>query len=359
MIGRVILENGIVFEGKCFGKIKDTIGEVIFNTGMTGYQEILTDPSYYGQIVLMNYPLIGNYGINLDDSQSNSPKVKGLIVREKCNNPSNWRCEMNLDTYLKQNNIIGLEGIDTRELSKIVRTKGSMKGIITTRDIDDIELNEMFNNFSNYDAVSKVTRKDITKIEGAGIHLGVLDFGIKENILKSFSNRGCKITVFPAFTNETEILKHNIDGLFLSNGPGDPEDLTGVIETVRKLILQIPVTGICLGHQIISLALGAKTKKMKFGHHGCNHPVKNINTGRVTITSQNHGYVVNKDTLNDNIIVTHINMNDGTVEGLKHKTLPVMSVQYHPEACPGPHESDYIFDEFMDLYIKEVKNDNK
>lgn len=359
MIGRVILENGMIFEGKCFGKIKDTIGEVIFNTGMTGYQEILTDPSYCGQIVLMNYPLIGNYGINLDDSQSKSPKVKGFIVREKCDNPSNWRCEMNLDTYLSQNNIIGLEGIDTRELCKIVRTKGSMKGIITTRDIDDIELNEMFNNFTNHDAVDKVTRNEITKIEGAGIHLGVLDFGIKENILKSFNNRGCKITVFPAFTSESEILKHNVDGLFLSNGPGDPEDLTEVIETVKKLIFKIPVTGICLGHQIISLALGAKTKKMKFGHHGCNHPVKNMSTGRVTITSQNHGYVVNKDTLDDNIIVTHINMNDGSVEGLRHKTLPVMSVQYHPEACPGPYESDYIFDEFMDLYIEEVKNANK
>lgn len=355
MKGKLILENGKIFEGKCFGNIEDTVGEVVFNTGMTGYQEILTDPSYYGQIVTMTYPLIGNYGINLEDCQSSSPKVKGFVVREKCNTPSNWRCEMNLDSYLKQNGIIGIEGIDTRELTKIIRTKGTMRGIITTKEISSSNINIMVNNFSNVNAVKQVTSKNLKTYEGNGLHIGVLDFGTKENILQSFIKRGCKLTVFPAFTSHEEILKQDIDGIFLSNGPGDPKDLREVIKTVEKLINLKPVTGICLGHQLISLALGADTEKMKFGHRGCNHPVKNLKSGKVTITSQNHGYVVKDDTLGNDIEVTHININDGTIEGIRHKDIPVMSVQYHPEACPGPHESDYIFDEFIELYKQEVE----
>ncbi len=355
MKGLLILENGIIFEGKCFGNIEDTVGEVVFNTGMTGYQEILTDPSYYGQIVTMTYPLIGNYGVNLEDCQSDSPKVKGFVVREKCNIPSNWRCEMNLNSYLKENGIIGIEGIDTRELTKIIRDKGTMKGIITTKDISLNNSNIIMNSFCNINVVKQVTCKEPKIYEGTGMHIGVLDFGTKDNILKSFIKRGCKLTVFPAFTSYEEILKHDLDGIFLSNGPGDPKDLKEVIKTVEKLINVKPITGICLGHQLISLALGADTEKMKFGHRGCNHPVKNIRTGKVTITSQNHGYVVKNSTLNEDIEVTHINMNDGTIEGIKHKKIPVMSVQYHPEASPGPHESDYIFDDFIELYKQEVR----
>lgn len=353
MKGKLILENKTVFEGECFGKISETVGEVVFNTGMTGYQEILTDPSYYGQIVTMTYPLIGNYGTNLDDSQSSSPKVKGFIVREACKIPNNFRCEIDLDVYLKKNNIMGIEGIDTRQLTKILRNAGTMKGIITTNNLSDEEIEKKFNDFSNIDAVDKVTPKEVKTIGEGNLHIGVIDCGIKTNILNSFINKGCKLTIFPAHTKGEEILKHNFDGIFLSNGPGDPTDLPDVIETVKSLIGKVPVAGICLGVQIIALALGAETEKMKFGHRGCNHPVKNLKTGKVTITSQNHGYMVKRDSLTDDLEITHVNINDGTVEGLKHKTLPVMGVQYHPEACPGPHDSNIIFDDFISLYKGE------
>jgi len=353
MKGKLILENKTVFEGECFGKISETVGEVVFNTGMTGYQEILTDPSYYGQIVTMTYPLIGNYGTNLDDSQSSSPKVKGFIVREACKVPNNFRCEIDLDVYLKMNNIMGIEGIDTRELTKILRNAGTMKGIITTNNLSDDEIINMFNNFSNTNAVDMVTPKEVKTIGEGRLHIGVIDCGIKTNILNSFINKGCKLTIFPAHTSKEEILKYNFDGIFLSNGPGDPTDLPDVIDTVKSLIGKVPVAGICLGVQIIALALGAETEKMKFGHRGCNHPVKNLKTGKVTITSQNHGYMVKQDSLTDDLEITHININDGTVEGLRHKTLPVMGVQYHPEACPGPHDSNIIFDDFINLYKGE------
>lgn len=354
MKGKILLENGMTFEGECFGKISDTVGEVVFNTGMTGYQEILTDPSYFGQVVIMTYPLIGNYGINLDDSQSNSPKVKGFIVREKCREPNNFRCEIDLDSYLEQNNIMGIEGIDTRQLTKIIRDSGTMKGILTTNEISKENLSMYFDSFNNVNAVEKVTAKEINVIGSGDIHIGVLDFGIKDNIIKSFLNKGCKLTIFPAKTKASEVLKYAVDGIFLSNGPGDPSDLPEVIETVKILISEKPVTGICLGLQIIALALGAKTTKMKFGHRGCNHPVKNLITGKVTITSQNHGYMIKSDTLTADMEITHKNINDGTIEGIKHKWLPVMGVQYHPEACPGPHDSNSIFDDFINLY-KGVK----
>lgn len=354
MKGKLILENGMTFEGECFGKISDTVGEVVFNTGMTGYQEVLTDPSYYGQIVTMTYPLIGNYGINLDDSQSSGPKVKGFIVRERCLEPNNFRCEIDLNSYLIQNNIMGIEGIDTRQLTKIIRDAGTMKGILTAGNMSSETAEMYFNSFNNSNAVKKVTSSEITAIGEGDIHVGVLDFGIKNNIINSFLKKGCKLTVFPAMTAPEEILRYNIDGIFLSNGPGDPIDLPEVIENVKILMNKKPVTGICLGLQIIALALGAETVKMKFGHRGCNHPVKNLLTGKVTISSQNHGYMIKEDTMTQDMIITHININDGTIEGVKHRTLPVMGVQYHPEACPGPHDSHNIFDDFINLY-KGVK----
>jgi len=354
MKGKLLLENGITFEGECFGKICDTVGEVVFNTGMTGYQEILTDPSYYGQIVTMTYPLIGNYGINLDDSQSNSPKVKGFIVREICKEPNNFRCEIDINSYLEQNNIMGIEGIDTRQLTKIIRESGTMKGILTVNEISNESIKMYFDNFNNTNAVHEVTSNEIRTIGNGDIHVGVMDFGIKDNIIKSFLNKGCKLTIFPANTIASQVLKYNVDGVFLSNGPGDPSDLPDVIENVKLLIKEKPVSGICLGLQIIALSLGAETTKMKFGHRGCNHPVKNLSTGKVTITSQNHGYMIKKDTLTNDMEITHININDGTIEGIKHKYLPVMGVQYHPEACPGPHDSNEIFNDFINLY-KGVK----
>lgn len=350
MKAKLILENGTVFEGKAFGYINETVGEVVFNTGMTGYQEILTDPSYYGQIVTMTYPLIGNYGINLDDMESNYAKVRGFIVRERCQNPSNWRCEFELEEYLKRNKIMGLEGIDTRALTKMIRNNGTMKGIITTDELNKSQINEKLNSFDNTNAVKEVTIKQIEKHnEGNNEHIAVIDFGIKTNIVRSFKNRGCKITVFPADTKAEEILKINPDGIFLSNGPGDPKDIPEVVEEIKKLIGKKPMTGICLGHQLLALALGGNTEKLKFGHRGTNHPVKDLNANRVMITSQNHGYVVTKEGLPDNIEITHINLNDDTVEGMKHKEFPIYSIQFHPEACPGPHDTDKIFDEFVDI----------
>lgn len=354
MKGKLILENGIMFEGNCFGKISDTVGEVVFNTGMTGYQEILTDPSYYGQIVSMTYPLIGNYGINTDDSQSDSPKVRGFIIRERCLEPNNFRCEFDLDMYLKKNNIMAIEGIDTRHLTKVIRNAGTMKGLITANNIEMEDASKYFADFSNKSAVEDVTTKKIRTLGEGEQHVGILDFGIKNNIVNSFLYKECKVTIFPAFTDADEILNYKLDGIFLSNGPGDPSDLPEVIDNVQTLIDKIPVTGICLGVQLIALALGCETTKMKFGHRGCNHPVKDLKTGKVTITSQNHGYMIKECSLTEDIEITHVNINDGTIEGIKHKYLPVMGVQYHPEACPGPHDSNIIFDDFVNMY-KGVK----
>jgi len=350
MKAKLILENGVVFEGKAFGHIRESVGEVVFNTGMTGYQEVLTDPSYYGQIVTMTYPLIGNYGINIEDLESNDIKVKGFVVREKCSMPSNFRCEFELDTYLKQNRIIGIEGIDTRALTKIIRNQGTMKGIITVRDLSKEQIEQNMKTFHNMTAVKNVTAKEIKVIEGKGPHIAVMDFGIKNNIIRSFMKRGCKLTVFPAYTTAEEILSHNIDGVFLSNGPGDPKDVPEVIEQIQKLLGKKPMTGICLGHQLLALALGGDTEKLKFGHRGCNHPVKDLKANHVMITSQNHGYVVKEETLPAEIEVTHINLNDETVEGMKHKELNMYSIQFHPEACPGPYDAEKIFDEFIEMY---------
>lgn len=344
---KLILENGMEFEGKAFGYLKDTVGEVVFNTSMTGYQETLTDPSYYGQIVTMTYPLVGNYGINLEDLESSFPKVKGFIVREKSNDPSNFRCEMELDGYLKENKIIGLEGIDTRALTKILRTHGSMKGYITTKDLSLDDIKSHLKEFHNDDAVYQVSTKEVYKIKGNGPKVAVMDFGVKTNILRSFKERGCDLTVFPATTKAEDILKTNPDLVFLSNGPGDPEKLGNVVEEIKKIVTEKPVCGICLGHQLLAWTFGGRTSKLKFGHRGSNHPVKDIFTDKVYITSQNHGYYVSE--LPETMEITHISVNDGTTEGMRHKTLPIASVQYHPEASPGPKENAVIFDSFLEL----------
>lgn len=349
MKAKLVLENGVVFNGSAFGYLKDSVGEVVFTTGMTGYEEVLTDPSYYGQIVTMTYPLIGNYGINLEDMESESPKVKGFIVREKCDYPNNFRCEMDLDSYLKQNKIIGLEGVDTRALTKILRNNGTMRGIITLEDGEFEDVKNRIEEFSNNDVVKAVTTKERYVIEGKGKHVAILDLGIKRNIIRNFQNRSCKITVFPMDAKAEEVLKVNPDLIFLSNGPGDPEDLKEVIENIKELIGKKPIVGICLGHQLLTLALGGKTQKLKFGHRGCNHPVKDLEENRVYITSQNHGYVVEE--LPKGVIATHINVNDGSIEGMKHKTLPIYSVQFHPEASAGPIDSEYIFDKFLNYAL--------
>ncbi|MCH3963172.1 MAG: carbamoyl phosphate synthase small subunit [Clostridium sp.] len=344
MKAKLILENGDSFEGEAFGYLQDTVGEVVFNTGMTGYEEILTDPSYYGQIVTMTYPLIGNYGINLSDVESESPKVKGFIVRENCKLSSNFRSELELEDYLKLNKIVGICGIDTRALTKLLRNNGTMKGIITVKDVNFPMVKDEIASFSNREAVSKVTAKNIYSIEGKRKHIAILDFGIKKSIINNFVDRGFKITVFPADTDAKTVLGIDPDLIFLSNGPGDPCDLKDEIKNIRELAVKKPTVGICLGHQLLALAFGGSTAKLKFGHRGCNHPVKDLQSGRVHITSQNHGYYVNK--LPENMETTHISLNDGTIEGMRHKELPVYSIQFHPEAAPGPVDNNYIFDEF-------------
>lgn len=349
MKGRLILENGMMFEGECFGYLKDSVGEVVFNTGMTGYQEILTDPSYYGQIVVMTYPLIGNYGINYDDVQSKNVKVKGFVVRETCHSPSNWRNEISFEAYLKEERIIGIKGIDTRYLAKVISREGALRGIITTAKLSYNDVKRLLDTNPTLNAVRTVTVREMEKINGKGKHVAIIDLGIKSNIIKSFKDRDFKITLMPAFSTCNEIMDVKPDCVFLSNGPGDPKEIYDVIDTVKALIGKIPIMGICLGHQIIALACGADTQKMKYGHRGSNHPVKNLKTQRVTITSQNHGYVVIEDTLPEDFEITHINMNDFTVEGIKNESKKLMSVQFHPEASPGPGESNYIFDEFMTL----------
>jgi len=349
MNAQLILENGIIFNGNAFGYIKETVGEVVFNTGMTGYQEVLTDPSYYGQIVTMTYPLIGNYGINIDDMESKSIKVKGFIVRENCTAPNNWRCEFELNEYLKRNRIIGLEGIDTRALTKMIRNNGTMRGIITVRELTESQIKTKLASFNNTNAVAKVTREEIEVVEGTEVHIAMYDFGMKNNIIRSFEARNCKMTIFPASAKAEDVLAVNPDGVFLSNGPGNPKDIGEVIEEVKKLVGVKPMTGICLGHQILALAMGANTTKLKFGHRGANHPVLDKQTGKVMITSQNHGYVVEEETLPSNIEVTHVNLNDQTIEGIKIKDKDIYTVQFHPEACPGPHDTDLIFDEFVAL----------
>lgn len=347
MKAKLILENGLAFDGRAFGYLQETVGEVVFNTGITGYQEILTDPSYYGQIVTMTYPLIGNYGINLEDIESQTPKVRGFIVREACDYPNNFRCEIKLDDYLKNNKIMAMDQVDTRALTKVLRNSGTMKGIITLEELGGSYVRDKLGAFSNTTAVQDVTAKEKYTVAGTGKHVAIMDFGIKANIIRSFKKRNCKMTIFPASASYNEILAVNPDFIFLSNGPGDPEELTGVIENLKQLIGKKPIVGICLGHQLLALALGGKTAKLKFGHRGCNHPVKDLEENKVIITSQNHGYYVKE--LPVDTAATHISLNDGTVEGMRHKTLPIYSVQFHPEANPGPRDANSIFDKFLEI----------
>ena len=374
------LEDGTIFQGESFGAAGEKTGEVVFNTSLTGYQEILTDPSYKGQIVTMTYPLIGNYGVNEEDIESPKPQVEAFIVRENSPIASNFRSKSTLHDYLKKHNIVGIEGIDTRMLTRKIRIKGALKGIISTVDFNEASLIEKAKSCAGVEGVdlvkvvtckkdyvwnettyaamttdetSMVREKPISKLP---YHIVAYDFGVKFNILRNFQLLGCKVTVVPAKTSAADVLKMKPDGIFLSNGPADPVAVTYAIENVRLLLDKKPVFGICLGHQIMSLALGAKTYKLKFGHHGGNQPVIDLKTRKVDITAQNHGFAVDVATLPKDVEITHLNLNDQTCEGFRHKKLPVFSVQYHPEAGPGPHDANYLFKKFMDLITNAKKN---
>jgi carbamoyl-phosphate synthase small subunit len=369
------LEDGTVFEGSPVGAKGEATGEVVFNTSMTGYQEILTDPSYAGQIVAMTYPLIGNYGVNSDDVESGRPWVSGFIVKEYSRLASNWRSQLSLETYLRKNNIIGLEGIDTRALTRHIRLAGAMKAVISTRDLDKDSLIKKARGAPGLigrDLVKDVTclspylwqtpaEETYATTRKQRLKVVVIDCGVKHNILRNLARLGCRLTVVPAKTSAQEIMGLKPNGILLSNGPGDPAAVTYVVQTVKELIGKLPIFGICLGHQILGLAFGGRTYKLKFGHHGGNHPVKDLRTAKVAITVQNHGFCVDirkkpEDKYymvgNDEIEITHINLNDGTCEGMRHKNLPIFSVQFHPEASPGPHDAQYLFGEFVNLMQK-------
>lgn len=359
------LSDGSVFEGLSFGSTGEVLAEVCFNTSMTGYQEILTDPSYKGQIVTMTYPHIGNYGINAEDVESHRPWVEGFVVKENCPSPSNWRSEKSLHDYLLEEKIVGISNIDTRALTILIRDKGAMSAVISTEDLDPKSLVEKARGLAGLigcDLVSSVTTDKVYKWDEGLWSLGgakesenkkkynvvAFDFGIKLNILRSLVSHGFDVTVVPASTTAEEVLKMAPDGVFLSNGPGDPEPVTYAIETVKNLIGKLPIFGICLGHQIISLALGGKSFKLKFGHRGANQPVMDLSTNKVEITSQNHGFAIDADSMKGLAEITHINLNDNTVEGLAVEEKSLFSVQYHPESSPGPHDSRYLFERFVE-----------
>ena len=358
----LVLENGEIFDGERIGYNSDAIFEVVFNTSMTGYLEIFTDPSYSGQGVVMTYPLIGNYGLTLEDKESAKPWVKAVFVHELAEVESNFRSKLHIDKFLKYNKIPGLQGVNTRKLTKVLRDNGTMRGMLTD-DISNIdEIIEKIKNYKVTNVVEKVTSKTIYEIGNGKINIGLLDFGSKQNIINSLVKRNCKVTVFPADTSSKEILSRNFDGLVLSNGPGDPEDNVAAIQTIKEIYeseYSNPILGICLGHQLMGLATGCKTYKLKYGHRGPNHPVKNIEKDRIFITSQNHGYAIDEKTVNPEIAeVSDINMNDGTVEGLKYLKKDIYTVQFHPEACPGPEDNSYIFDEFIERVINKKENQN-
>ncbi|MGD9562842.1 MAG: glutamine-hydrolyzing carbamoyl-phosphate synthase small subunit [Pyrinomonadaceae bacterium] len=374
----LVLEDGRTFQGASFGADGTAFGEMVFNTSMSGYQEILTDPSYAGQIVCMTYPLIGNYGVNEEDVESRRPWVEGFVVREASRIVSNWRSTESLNAYLIRNNIVGIEHVDTRALVRHIRDKGAMRAGLSTVDLDPKALLEQVlasPDMKNRELASSVTveeqfvYKAVTRPVGSvplgkaetrpvgsvslgdhKYHVVAFDFGVKTNSLREFSKFGCRITVVPSDTTADEVLALKPDGIFLSNGPGDPASMTKVVEEIKKLAAsQTPMFGICLGHQLIGSAFGGETYKLKFGHRGGNQPIKDLTTGKIEIASHNHGFAVDADSLPADVEVTHINLNDQTVAGLRHKTLPVFSVQYHPESAPGPHDSEYLFERFVEL----------
>jgi carbamoyl-phosphate synthase small subunit len=374
-IAKLALEDGTVYTGVSFGAEGEVDGEVCFNTSMTGYQEIVTDPSYRGQIVTMTYPQIGNYGVNREDVESGKPHLAGFVVREASNRVSNFRSDGTLDDYLAKAGVVGLAGIDTRALVRHIRLRGAMKGVLSTTDLDDASLvakakaspglvgrdlvrevmpaesrqwDEKLSPWARYGSSSAASTADASAVP----HVVAIDYGMKWNIARHLADMGCRVTVVPGTATAEQILALKPDGVFLSNGPGDPEPLTYAIDAIRGVLGKQPVFGICLGHQLLSLACGAKTFKLKFGHRGANQPVMNHQSGQVEITSQNHGFAVDESSLPAALEVTHRNLNDQTIEGVRHRELPAFSVQYHPEASAGPHDSDYLFRQFLDMLPK-------
>ena len=359
----LLLEDGRVFTGQSFGYVGQTIGEVCFNTGMSGYQEILTDPSYCKQIVTMTSPHIGNYGVNPEDNESEYIQVAGFAIKEETTVPSNWRSVQSIGDYLNEQKIVGIKSIDTRALTRHIRNQGAMNGIISSTIVNVERLKSKLSkapSMNGLDLAKVVTTKKKfcwpNNNKKMYYKVAAIDYGIKHNILRLLEKNSCDVTVFPAQTNAKEIINFNPDGIFLSNGPGDPSAVTYGISMVKDLLGKKPIFGICLGHQILALALGAKTFKLKFGHRGINHPVKNLQTGVVEITSQNHGFAVDLESLPSNVIPTHINLNDNTSEGLRCKDIPAFSVQYHPESSPGPHDSRYLFHDFINMMKDAKKN---
>jgi carbamoyl-phosphate synthase small subunit len=356
----LVLEDGRAFRGTSFGADGECLGEIVFNTSMSGYQEILTDPSYAGQIVCMTYPHIGNYGVNEEDAESSRPWVEGFVVREASRTASNWRSTETLEAYLKRHKIVGIERIDTRALVRHIRSKGAMRAAISSVDTDEKSLLKKVLSspeMKNRELASRVTVEktfDYPAEREEKYHIVAFDFGVKTNSLREFSKFGCRVTVVPQDTSAEEVLKFKPDGIFLSNGPGDPSAMTRVVEEIKKLAEEnVPMFGICLGHQILGQAFGGETYKMKFGHRGGNQPIKDLTTGKIEIAAHNHGFAVEAESLPDTIEITHLNLNDNTVAGLQHKTLPIFSVQYHPESAPGPHDSEYLFQRFIELMEKK------